>query len=84
MMALKRKARTVGDSLTVSIPAQLAELHDIDEGTLLEFQPMAKGTFKLKSLAKMCKVKKKGTDKTMNILAKDGKCIPPKGWIFVK
>lgn len=80
-MVLQRKARTVGDSLTVVIPSQLAEYHDIDEGTMLEFQPMTKGVFKLVTLAaKTCKVKKKGTNEIVTIQVKNGECIPPKGY----
>lgn len=82
MMTLRRKARTVGDSLTVSIPSQLADLHDINEGSLLEFQPMTKGTFKLVKMAKLCTIRKKGTKETKNILPKEGKCVPPEGWVL--
>lgn len=79
-MPLQRKARVTGDSLSVVIPSQLADYHDIDEGTLLEFQPQEKGVFKMVTIAKTCRVKKKGTDEIVTIKVKDGQCIPPKGY----
>ena len=83
-MTLQRKARTTGDSLSVVIPSQLAEYHDIDEGTLLEFQPMTKGVFKLVTIAsKTCRVKHKGTGDITTIPLKDGKCIPPKEYEII-
>ena len=82
-MALKRKARTVGESLTVTIPSQLAEYYDIHEGTLLEWQPMQRDIFKIIKHAKTCRVRKKGTKKIETILAKNGKCIAPPGFELV-
>ncbi len=82
-MALKRKARIVGESLTVTIPSQIAEYYDINEGTQLEWQPMQRDTFKIIKYAKTCRVRKKGTNKIETILAKDGKCIAPKGFELV-
>jgi len=79
-MSLQRKARRTGDSLSVGIPSHVAELHSIDEGTVLEFQPMEKGVFKIIALAKVCKVRNKETGKTENIKAQNGKCIVPKGY----
>ena len=83
MMALQRKVRTTGDSLSVVIPSQLADYHDIDEGTLLEFQPQEKGVLKMVTIAKTCKVKKKGTDEIVTIRARNGECVPPKGYEVV-
>ena len=82
-MALERKARTVGESLTVTIPSQIAEFYHIYEGTLLEWQPMQNDVFKIVKHAKTCRVRKKGTNKVETILAKDGKCIAPRGFELV-
>jgi len=81
-MSLQRKARTVGGSLNVVIPSQIAELHDIDEGSLLEFQPMQKGVFKLIKLegTQICTIKNKDTGDTKTIPQQFGRCIPPQGW----
>ena len=82
-MALKRKARVVGESLTVTIPAQIAEFYDIYEGTLLEWQPMQNDVFKIRKHTKTCQVRKKGSNKIETILAKNGKCIAPRGFELV-
>lgn len=82
LMSLQRKARTVGGSLNVVIPSQIAELHGIDEGSLLEFQPMQKGVFKLIKLEgmQMCSIKNKDTGETKKVPLQFGRCIPPQGW----
>jgi len=81
-MALQRKVREVGNSLSVIIPSQMAELHGIDEGALLEFQPMEKGVFKIIQIgeATLCTVKKIGSTETKRVPKQFGRCIPPKGW----
>jgi len=81
-MALQRKVREVGNSLNVVIPSQIAELHDIDEDSILEFQPMQKGVFKMIKIgeATMCTVRKIGTTETKRVPKQFGRCIPPKGW----
>jgi len=80
LMALQRKVREVGNSLNVVIPSQIADLHNIDEETILEFEPMEQGVFKLRKIAQMCTVRKKGTEETKKIPSNMGRCIPPKGW----
>ena len=82
VMTLQRKVREVGNSLNVVIPSQIAELHDIDEDTILEFQPMQKGVFKLIKIgeATMCTIRKIGTAETKRVPKQFGRCIPPKGW----
>lgn len=82
IMALQRKVREVGNSLNVVIPSQIAELHEIDEDTVLEFEPMKKGVFKIIKIgeATMCTVKKIGSTETKRIQKQFGRCVPPPGW----
>ena len=82
VMALQRKVREVGNSLSVTIPSQMAELHGIEDDTLLSFQPMEKGVFKIVKIgeATMCTVKKIGSTETKRVPKQFGRCIPPKGW----
>lgn len=82
-MSLQRKARTVGGSLNVVIPSQIAELHEIDEGTLLEFRPITQGEFKLIKIdeAEMCTIQNKSTNETKRIAKQQGRCVPPEGWV---
>ena len=82
VMALHRKVREVGNSLSVIIPSQMAELHGIEDDTLLSFEPMEKGVFKVIKIgeAMMCTIKKIGSDKTKRVPKQFGRCIPPKGW----
>ncbi|MEA2055087.1 MAG: AbrB/MazE/SpoVT family DNA-binding domain-containing protein [Candidatus Thermoplasmatota archaeon] len=49
-MAIKRKVRMAGESLAVTIPSQIAQLHDIKEGDYLEFAPIGYGEFKIKKV----------------------------------
>jgi len=49
-MAIKRKVRMAGESLAVTIPSQIAQLHDIKEGDYLEFTPIGYGEFKIKKV----------------------------------
>jgi len=51
-MAIKRKVRMAGESLAVTIPSQIAQLHDIKEGDYLEFTPIGYGEFKIKKVEK--------------------------------
>ena len=37
-----------GESLAITIPSQIAELHDIKEGDYMEFEPIGTGEFKIK------------------------------------
>ena len=80
-MALQRKVREVGNSLNVVIPSQIADLHHIDENTILQFEPIQEGVFKLRKIAHVCTIRKKGTTETKKIPPNDiGLCIPPRGW----
>ena len=47
-MGIKRKVRQTGESIAVTIPSQIAQLHDINEGDYLEFEPIGTGEFKIK------------------------------------
>ena len=47
-MAIKRKVRMCGESLAITIPSQIAELHDIKVGDYMEFTPIGSGKFRLK------------------------------------
>lgn len=49
-MPIKRKVRMCGESLAVTIPSQIAQLHDIKEGDYLEFTPIGYGEFKIKKI----------------------------------
>ncbi len=39
-----------GDSLAITIPSQIAELHNIKEGDYMEFEPIGSGEFKIKKM----------------------------------
>ena len=41
-MGIKRKVRWYGESLAITIPSQIAELHDIREGDYMEFVAIKK------------------------------------------
>ena len=81
-MALHRKVREVGNSLSVTIPSQMAELHGIEDDTLLSFEAMEKGVFKIIKIgeATMCTVEKIGSTETKRVPKQFGRCIAPKGW----
>ncbi len=49
-MGIKRKVRMCGDSLAITIPSQIAELHNIKEGDYMEFEPIGSGEFKIKKM----------------------------------
>ncbi len=83
-MSLHRKAFNVGNSLTVTIPTDLAKMHDIEEGSIIEFQPMEKGVFKLISHAQTCQIRNTRTGETRHFPRIDGRCIPPKGYEVIE
>ena len=56
-MPLTRKARTVGSSLVITIPSQIAKAHDIEDGDELEIIPMGIGEFRIKKVKKRVKTK---------------------------
>ncbi len=47
-MGLTRKLRKVGHSLTIAIPAQLAEMLGFEAGDLMEWEHMGGGALRLK------------------------------------
>ena len=49
-MGIKRKVRMFGESLAITVPSQIAELHNIKEGDYMEFEPIGTGEFKLKKI----------------------------------
>lgn len=49
-MGIKRKVRICGESLAITIPSQIAELHGIKPGDYMEFEPIGYGEFKLKKV----------------------------------
>ncbi len=56
-MPLTRKARTVGSSLVITIPSQIAKAHDIQDGDDLEIIPAGLGEFLIKKVKKRPKKK---------------------------
>ncbi len=46
-MALKRRIRRTGHSLTVALPSQLAELADLEAGDVVVFDYLGKGSLKI-------------------------------------
>ena len=51
-MPLTRKTRISGSSIVVTIPSQLVEAYDINNGDELEIIPLAQGEFKLRKAQK--------------------------------
>ena len=49
-MALVRKIRKVGHSLTVVIPAHLAAMVDFEEGDEIEFDHIGDGSLRLRKM----------------------------------
>ncbi len=49
-MGLTRKIRKVGNSLTVAIPAQLAEMLGLEAGDRMEFDHIGDGTLRLRKV----------------------------------
>lgn len=49
-MGLKRKVRKTGESLAITLPSQIAELHSINEGDYVEFTPIGTGEFRIKKV----------------------------------
>ena len=52
IMPLTRKARVVGSSLVITIPSQLAEVYDINDGDELEIIPVGMGEFRIRKMKK--------------------------------
>jgi bifunctional DNA-binding transcriptional regulator/antitoxin component of YhaV-PrlF toxin-antitoxin module len=49
-MGIKRKVRMCSESLVITIPRQIAELHKIKVGDFMEFEPIGRGKFKIKKV----------------------------------
>ena len=49
-MAIRRKVRWCGESIAITVPSQIAELHGIVEGDMMEFEPIGSGEFRIKKL----------------------------------
>jgi AbrB family looped-hinge helix DNA binding protein len=49
-MAIKGKVRMCSESLAITIPSQIAELHNIKEGDYMEFTPIGTGEFRIKKV----------------------------------
>jgi len=47
-MALTRKVRRSGEALAVTIPAQMAQEHGLEEGDSLAWETIDRGVFRLK------------------------------------
>ncbi len=47
-MALRRQIRRTGRSLAVTIPKDLADLYEVEEGDHAEFEPLGERTFRIK------------------------------------
>jgi antitoxin component of MazEF toxin-antitoxin module len=45
---LKRKVRKTGESLAITLPSQIAELHNIHEGDYVAFTIIGTGEFRIK------------------------------------
>ena len=56
-MPLTRKARTVGSSLVITIPSQLAKAHDIQDGDELEIIPVGIGEFRIRKMKRQAKTR---------------------------
>ena len=50
-MASKCKVRVCGESLAITIPAQIAKMHDIKKGDYMEISPIGYGEFKIKKIS---------------------------------
>ncbi len=49
-MGIKRKVRMCGESLAITIPSQIAQMHNIKEGDYMEFEPIGSGEFRIKNV----------------------------------
>ena len=46
-MVLQRKIRRAGHSVVVTLPSQLAELADLGEGDIVEFEYLGRGALRI-------------------------------------
>ena len=49
-MGITREVRRTGESLAVTIPAQIGQLYDLKEDDILEFTPIGLGEFRIKKV----------------------------------
>jgi len=49
-MALKVRVRLCGDSLAITLPAQVARMHNIAQGDTMEISPIGTEEFKIKKV----------------------------------
>jgi antitoxin component of MazEF toxin-antitoxin module len=49
-MGIKVRVRLCGDSLAITLPRQIARMHDIDKGDTMEISPIGSGEFKIKKV----------------------------------
>ena len=50
IMSLKVRVRLCGDSLAITLPAQVAKMHNIKKGDYMEISPIGSGEFKIKKI----------------------------------
>ena len=50
IMSLKVRVRLCGDSLAITLPAQVAKMHNINRGDYMEISPIEDGEFKIKKV----------------------------------
>ena len=46
-MGIKVRVRLCGDSLAITLPAQVARMHNIEKGDIMEISPIGTGEFKI-------------------------------------
>jgi len=49
-MGIKVRVRLCGDSLAITLPRQIARMHDIEKGDTMEISPIRSGEFKIKKV----------------------------------
>jgi len=52
IMGLKVRVRLWGDSLAITLPRQVARMHNIEKGDTMEISPIGSWEFKIKKLEK--------------------------------
>ena len=50
IMGLTVRVRVCGDSLAITLPRQIAKLHNIEQGDTMEISPIGTGEFKIKKI----------------------------------
>ena len=51
-MGIKVLIRLCGDSLAITLPRQVARMHDIEKGGTMEIYPVGGGEFRIKKMEK--------------------------------